>query len=59
MVDSGADITIMGGEMFKWVAVVAKLKKKDFKPPDKTPRNYDQQPFHLALSLILVSVARP
>ena len=47
VVDSGADITIMGGEMFKRVAVVAKLKKRDFKPPDKTPRNYDQQPFRL------------
>ena len=47
VVDSGADITIMGGEMFKRVAVVAKLKKRDFKPPDKTPHNYDQQPFRL------------
>ena len=47
VVDSGADITIMGGAMFKRVAVVAKLRKKDFKPPDKVPRNYDQQPFRL------------
>ena len=47
IVDSGADISIMGGEMFKRVAVVAKLRKRDFKPPDKTPRNYDQQPFRL------------
>ena len=47
IVDSGADITIVGGDMFKRVAAVAKLRKRDFKPPDKTPRNYDQQPFRL------------
>ena len=47
VVDSGADITIIGGEMFKRVASVAKLRKKDFKPPDRTPRNYDQQPFRV------------
>ena len=28
LIDSGADITIMGGELFKRVAVAAKLKKK-------------------------------
>ena len=32
--------------MFKEVAAVAKLKK-NFRKPDKTPRNYDQQPFSL------------
>ena len=47
VVDTGADITIMGGEMFKRVATVARLRKKDFKPPDKSPRNYNQQPFKL------------
>ena len=45
VVDSGSDITILGGEMFKKVASVARLRKKDFQPPDKTLRNYDQQPF--------------
>ena len=45
VVDSGSDITILGGEMFKKVASVAHLHKKDFHPPDKKPRNYDQQPF--------------
>ena len=29
VVDSGADITIMGGEMFKHVTTVAKLKQID------------------------------
>ena len=47
IVDSGADITIVGGDVFKRIAAVAKLRKRDFKPPDKTPRNYDQQPFCL------------
>ena len=44
VVDSGADITIIGREMFKQVAAAAKLRKKDFKPLDRTPHNY-QQPF--------------
>ena len=43
--DTTADVTIMGGEMFKKVAAVAKLRKKDFKPADKTPYNYDKKPF--------------
>ena len=43
VVDSGADITIMGGNLFKHVAAVAKLCKRDF----KVPHNYDQQPFRL------------
>ena len=47
IVDSGANITILGSELFKKVATVAKLKKKDFKPADKTPHNYDRQPFSL------------
>ncbi len=47
IVDSGADITILGGEIFKRVADVVKLRKKDFKPPDRTPHNYNRQPFHL------------
>ena len=47
IVDTGADITILGGDAFKQVASVAKLWKRDFKQPDKTPRNCDQQPFHV------------
>ena len=45
IIDSGADITIMGGELFKKVAAAARLKKRDFQAPDKVPRTYDQQPF--------------
>ena len=32
VLDSRADITIMGGDLFKRVAIVAKLWKKYFKP---------------------------
>ena len=47
LVDTGADITIMGARLFKKVAAVAKLKKKNFKPPNKIPRGYDGKPFTL------------
>ena len=47
IIDTAADISIMGGLLFKKVASVAKLKKKNFKPPDITPHGYDQQPFKL------------
>ena len=46
-IDSGADITIMGGRLFKRVATVARLKKRDFRKSDKKPRTYDQRPFQL------------
>ena len=35
IIDSGADITIMGRSAFKQVAAVATLKKRDFKPQTK------------------------
>lgn len=47
VMDTGVDVTIMGGNMFKQVAAAAKLQKRDFKPADKTPRNYDHKPFCL------------
>ena len=47
VIDSGSDVTIMSGELLKKVAAVAKLHKKDLKPPDRYPRNYDQRPFKL------------
>ena len=43
IIDSGADITIIGGKLF---ASAARLKK-NFMKPDKTPRTYDQKPFTL------------
>ena len=47
IVDSGADITIVNGRLFKEVAEAVRLRKKDFQPPDKTPRTYDRQTFTL------------
>ena len=47
VVDTGADITIINGPMFKRVAAVARLHKRDFKAPDKTPYGYGQKPFRL------------
>ena len=47
VIDTAADISIMGGEMFKKVAAVAKLRKRDFKTTDKTPYNFDGKPFRL------------
>ena len=41
VVDTGADITIIGGRLFKMVATKARLKK-NFHKPDTVPRNYDQ-----------------
>ena len=37
----------MSGTLLRKVAVVAKLRKKDLKPPDKTPCGYDRRPFKL------------
>jgi hypothetical protein len=45
IIDSGADITIRGAQLFRRVATVARLKKGDFHPADCTPRTYDQKPF--------------
>ena len=47
IIDTGADITIMGGELFKKVAAAARLKKRDFKKPDCVPRTYDRKEFLL------------
>ena len=45
--DTGADISIMGGELFKKVASVAKLFQEQFKEPDKMPLTYGNKPFKL------------
>ena len=47
IIDTGADITIMGGELFKKVATTARLRKKNFHKPDHTPHTYDCKPFQL------------
>ena len=48
VIDTGADITIIGGELFARVAAAACLRKKDFRKPDKTPLTYVREPFHLS-----------
>ena len=46
--DSAAEITIMGGALFKHVASAAHLKKRDFHKTDKTPpRTYVNDTFTL------------
>ena len=47
VIDSGADITILGGELFRRVAAVARLKKSQLKKSDKVPRTYDRRTFTL------------
>lgn len=47
IIDSSADITIIGGQLFKHVALAACLKKKDFTKLDKTLKTYGQKPFTL------------
>ena len=47
ILDTGADITIMDGELFKKIPVVAKLRKKDLKEADRIPRTYDGKQFEL------------
>ena len=47
VIDTGADITIMGGNLFKKVAAAARLRKKDFKKPDRVSRTYDKRQFKL------------
>ena len=47
VIDTGADITIMGQELFARVAAAARLRKKNFRKPDKVPRTYDRKTFRL------------
>lgn len=47
IIDSGSDITIIGGDLFRRVAAQAKLKERDIKSADKVPRTYNQQLFSL------------
>ena len=47
VIDTGADITIMGQELFATVAAAARLRKRNFRRPDKVPWTYDRKTFHL------------
>ena len=46
-IDSGSDLTIINGDLFKKVAGAARSKKRDFKPTDKRPRTYSGEQFEL------------
>ena len=54
LIDSGADITIIGGELFKRITAVPRLKKQDFKRADNTLKRHDQRSFTLDGRLDLV-----
>lgn len=47
VIDSGSDITIMGAELFARVALAARLRKRDFKKPDRILKTYNQRTFTL------------
>ena len=47
VVDTAADITIMGGKLFAMVVSAARLRKKDFHKPDKVPQTNDRKVFWL------------
>ena len=47
ILDSGSDITIVGGSLFKEVATEVKLRKSQFQKSSKTPYTYDGKPFDL------------
>ena len=46
IIDISSDITTVGGDLFKKIATVSRLKR-DFRQPDKTLVAYNQQPFQL------------
>ena len=47
MIDTDADITIMGKELFAKVAAAARLRKRDFHKANTIPRTYDRKTFRL------------
>ena len=53
LVDTGVDLTMMGGELFKAVAAAAKLLKRDLHKANVTPKTYDQKTVHLDECLVL------
>ena len=47
IVDTGADISIMGADLFKTIAAATKMKKRHLKPVDKAAFTYDNRPIKL------------
>ncbi len=53
VIDTGADINIIGADLFRQVATVNRLRKRELKNPDKIPHTYDQRPFKLHGKIML------
>ena len=47
VVDTGADISIMGAELFKTIAAATRMTKKCLKPVDKSAFTFDHKPIRL------------
>ena len=47
VIDSGAEISIINGKLFRKIAAVARLKRSQLKPPDQIPKTYDRKVFQL------------
>ena len=41
VIDSGSDITVMGGDMFRYAAMIMRLRKSQFRKPVRVPRAYN------------------
>ena len=50
VIDTAADVTIMGGKLFALVASSARHRKKDFKPPDRVPRTLTTARFSISMA---------
>ena len=48
VIDTGANITVTGQELFARVAAAVRLCGKNFRKPDKVPQTYEWKTFHLA-----------
>ena len=55
IIDSGADISIINGDLFQRVATIARLKKRAFKKADRIPVIYDQKRQEIATQLMIIS----
>jgi len=47
IVDTGSDISIMSGDLFKMIVSIAELKEEDFKPANTWAFYYNKQPIAL------------
>ena len=55
VIDTGADITIIGSELFKTIAAATHMKKKSLEPVDNTAFTYDNKPVQLNVDLEIAS----